>query len=159
MCVEFAFSMCSVTPSAGWKKCPPSLSASLPHAIHQIIPVIRSEGSGTTAVWSAAISDSVPIWKEARGSFFTWNASWIGTNWMVGGASIDVASLVRTVSDSIAYVSYSYAAAFGLPFASIGQPSEPPIPVVSVGFFLWLSWLFFSLSSTKSYRMHGPCKR
>ncbi|MEM0313869.1 MAG: phosphate ABC transporter substrate-binding protein PstS, partial [Candidatus Bathyarchaeia archaeon] len=93
----------------------------------QIVVVHRSDGSGTTFIWTSYLSNVSPKWKETVGK---------GTsvNWPVGlgGKGNDgVAALVQQTPYSIGYVEFTYAKKNNLAYGSVrnaaGEFIEPSI--------------------------------
>ena len=85
----------------------------LPHAA--IIVVHRSDGSGTTDIFTNYLSSVSPDWAKKTGSG-------LSVNWLVGiGAdgSKNVLSTVKQTAGTIGYLELSYAKEAGLPVASI----------------------------------------
>jgi phosphate ABC transporter phosphate-binding protein len=90
----------------------------LPHA--SIVVVHRSDGSGTTFVWSSFLSLSNATWASTLGHATT-------INWPVGvGAkgNSGVTTTVETTSDSIGYVDINYALTNGVAFGAVENPSN-----------------------------------
>jgi phosphate transport system substrate-binding protein len=80
-----------------------------------ITPVYRSDGSGTTSIFTAYLSDVSPTWKSSLGAATT-------VNWPVGQGgkgNEGVTATVRQVPNSIGYVEYAYAKQNKLPVASL----------------------------------------
>ena len=78
-----------------------------------ITPVYRSDGSGTTSIFSIYLSQVSPRWKEQLGSGTT-------INWPVGQGgkgNEGVAATVRQVQNAIGYVEYAYAKQNNIPYA------------------------------------------
>jgi phosphate transport system substrate-binding protein len=96
---------------------------SLPAA--NITPVYRSDGSGTTSIFTTYLSEASSGWKEKLGSGTT-------VNWPVGQGgkgNEGVAATVKQVNNSIGYVEYAYAKSNNIPYALMrnrdGQFVEP----------------------------------
>jgi len=90
--------------------------ANLPDA--EIAVVHRSDGSGTTFVWTDYLSKVSPEWKSSVGSGLT-------LKWPVGaGAAYNegVASAVQQTPNSIGYVEFIYAIQHELAFARVKNP-------------------------------------
>jgi phosphate transport system substrate-binding protein len=87
--------------------------ASLPDA--EIVVVHRSDGSGTTYVWSDYLSKVNPEWKNSVGSNvqIAWPTG-IGAEYNEG-----VASKVRSMPNSIGYVEFIYAMQHELTFGAV----------------------------------------
>jgi phosphate ABC transporter phosphate-binding protein len=91
--------------------------ASLPDA--EIVAVHRSDGSGTTFVWTDYLSKVSPEWKASVGSGDT-------VPWPVGiGAARNegVASIVQSTPNSIGYVEFIYALQHELSFGEVRNPA------------------------------------
>lgn len=87
--------------------------ATLPNA--SITPVYRSDGSGTTSVFTTYLSQVSEGWKSGPGT----GAS---VQWPVGQGgkgNEGVAALVKQVPNSIGYVEYAYAKQNSIPFAQL----------------------------------------
>jgi phosphate transport system substrate-binding protein len=96
--------------------------ASLPDAT--IAVVHRSDGSGTTFVWTDYLSKVSPAWKASVGIGST-------VQWPVGvGAERNegVASAVQQTPDSIGYVEFVYAIQHELSFGTVRNSSDEFIP-------------------------------
>ncbi|MEN3929888.1 phosphate ABC transporter substrate-binding protein PstS [Microvirga sp. W0021] len=81
----------------------------------RITPLYRSDGSGTTNVFTTYLSQVSENWKNGPG---------VGTSveWPVGQGgkgNEGVAALVKQVPNSIGYVEYAYAKQNGVPYASL----------------------------------------
>lgn len=90
-------------------------SVVLPDA--EIVVVHRSDGSGTTFVWTSFLAEVSPDWKSRVGAT---------TEWPIGVAatgSQGEADRVATTSDSIGYVELTYAIQHHLNYASVRNPS------------------------------------
>jgi phosphate transport system substrate-binding protein len=77
--------------------------APLPDA--NITPVYRSDGSGTTSIFTGYLSDVSPAWKSSVGAGTT-------VNWPVGQGgkgNEGVAAAVKQITNAIGYVEYAYA--------------------------------------------------
>ena len=89
----------------------------LPNAC--IIVVHRSDGSGTTFVWTSYLSQENTTWKNTVG-FAT------SVNWPVGVGSkgnSGVTGTVKSTSDAIGYVDINYALTNGVAFGAVENPS------------------------------------
>lgn len=87
--------------------------ASLPDA--NITPVYRSDGSGTTNIFTSYLAEASPSWKSSLGSGTT-------VNWPVGQGgkgNEGVAATVKQVNNSIGYVEYAYAKQNNIPYAHL----------------------------------------
>ncbi len=96
---------------------------SLPAA--NITPVYRSDGSGTTSIFTTYLSEVSSGWKEKLGAGTT-------VNWPVGQGgkgNEGVSATVKQVNNSIGYVEYAYAKSNNIPYALMrnrdGQFVEP----------------------------------
>jgi len=84
-----------------------------------ITPVYRSDGSGTTSIFTTYLSESSSAWKSGPGA----GAS---IQWPVGQGgkgNEGVAALVKQVPNAIGYVEYAYAKQNGIPFAQLQNKS------------------------------------
>jgi phosphate transport system substrate-binding protein len=84
-----------------------------------IVVVHRSDGSGTTYIWTDFLSKASPEWKGKVGT---------GTsvNWPVGlgGAKNDgVAGLIKQTPDSIGYIELTYAMQNGITYGDVQNPA------------------------------------
>lgn len=80
-----------------------------------IVPVHRSDGSGTTYHFTSYLSLASPAWKSAVGSGKT--VSWpLG---LAGNGNDAVGSLIRATAGSIGYVELAYAMQGGLSIAAV----------------------------------------
>lgn len=89
----------------------------LPH--EEIVVVHRSDGSGTTAIFTAYLNDSCTAWKEKVGAGKA-------VNWPVGiggKGNEGVTNYVRRVGYSIGYVEFAYAEQNKLTYASLKNPA------------------------------------
>ncbi len=80
-----------------------------------ITPVYRSDGSGTTAIFTSYLAEVSSGWKEKLGSGTT-------VNWPVGQGgkgNEGVAATVKQVANSIGYVEYAYAKQNKIPYAQM----------------------------------------
>ncbi|HEX8664197.1 MAG TPA: phosphate ABC transporter substrate-binding protein PstS [Beijerinckiaceae bacterium] len=80
-----------------------------------ITPVYRSDGSGTTAIFTDYLSAASPAWKRELGSGTT-------VNWPAGQGgkgNEGVAATVKQVANSLGYVEYAYAKQNGIPVAQV----------------------------------------
>lgn len=92
-------------------------SASLPDA--DISVIHRSDGSGTTFVWTDYLSKVSPEWRVSIGAG-------LSVHWPVGnGAAYNegVASAVRQTPNSIGYVEFIYAVQHEFNFAAVRNPA------------------------------------
>jgi phosphate transport system substrate-binding protein len=91
------------------------LNADLKLPDANITPVYRSDGSGTTSIFTTYLSDVSPAWKSALGAGTT-------VNWPVGQGgkgNEGVAGTVKQVANSIGYVEYAYAKQSNIPYAQL----------------------------------------
>ncbi|HEV3218376.1 MAG TPA: phosphate ABC transporter substrate-binding protein PstS [Candidatus Acidoferrales bacterium] len=84
-----------------------------------IVVVHRSDGSGTTYIWTDFLSKASPVWKGKVGT---------GTsvNWPVGlgGAKNDgVAGLIKQTPDSIGYIELTFAMQNGITYGDVQNPA------------------------------------
>ncbi|MEM4535970.1 MAG: phosphate ABC transporter substrate-binding protein PstS [Nitrososphaerota archaeon] len=95
----------------------------LPH--EKIIAVHRSDGSGTTRVFTAYLSKVLEDWKEKVGSDFTvqWPVDQLG-NGVGGKGNEGVAAAIKQNQYSIGYVETAYAYQVGLKIALIKNRDE-----------------------------------
>jgi phosphate transport system substrate-binding protein len=80
-----------------------------------ITPVYRSDGSGTTAIFTDYLSAASPEWKQQLGSGTT-------VNWPAGQGgkgNEGVAATVKQVANAIGYVEYAYAKQNAIPVAQM----------------------------------------
>jgi len=90
---------------------------SLPHA--SIVVVHRSDGSGTTFVWSSFLSAANATWKNTYGHSTT-------INWPVGlgeKGNGGVTQTVQVTTDAIGYVDINYALTNGVAFGAVQNPA------------------------------------
>ncbi len=86
---------------------------SLPDA--EIVVVHRSDGSGTTFVWTSFLAEASPDWKLRVGATAEWPVGVAATG------SQGVADRVSTTADSIGYVELTYAIQHHLNYASVSN--------------------------------------
>ncbi len=89
----------------------------LPH--HEITVVHRSDGSGTTAIFTHYLSGACPAWKEkvGAGTSVSWPTG-------IGGKGNEgVANYTRRAPDSIGYVEFAYAVQNKLAYALLKNPA------------------------------------
>lgn len=126
-----------------------SLNPGLALPENKITVVHRSDGSGTTAIFTTYLSESCPVWKQAvgAGKAVKWPVG-------IGGKGNEgVANYVKRVKYSIGYVEFAYAKQNGLASVALKNPAghfvEPSFEsfqdAASSGsfdpakhFFLWL---------------------
>lgn len=112
----------------------PRLTALNPHATlpeENIIPVFRSDGSGTTFVFTDYLSKVSPLWREKYGSGKS-------VNFPVGQAAKGnpgVAGVIKQTKNAIGYVGSEYAFAQKIAYAKIqnrcGELIEPTAASIS----------------------------
>jgi phosphate transport system substrate-binding protein len=90
----------------------------LPNAA--IIVVHRSDGSGTTFVWSSFLSQSNATWKSTLGfgTTINWPSGEVGSKGNSG-----VTTTVKSTPDAIGYVDINYALTNSVAFGSVKNPS------------------------------------
>lgn len=101
-----------------------------------ITPVYRSDGSGTTNIFTTYLSEASSAWKSALGAGTT-------VNWPAGQGgkgNEGVAATVKQVANSIGYVEYAYAKQNKIPYAQLqnkdGQfvaPSDDAFAAAAAG--------------------------
>ncbi len=94
----------------------PGLASKLPNK--QITVVHRSDGSGTTEIFTNALTAFSNDWTAGHGTTIEWPADKAG-NGIGGKGSQGVAAAVQNTPESIGYIEYSYATANKLPFAQM----------------------------------------
>ena len=94
-----------------------------------IVVVHRSDGSGTTFIFSNYLSAVSPEWKEKVGAGTA--VKWPAKNEVGGKGNEGVAGQVKAVSGAIGYVEYAYALQNKIPFALLknkaGKYVQPSI--------------------------------
>jgi phosphate transport system substrate-binding protein len=94
----------------------PGLASKLPGT--QITVVHRSDGSGTTEIFTNALTAFSSDWTSGHGTTIEWPADQAGSG--IGGkGNQGVTAAVQNTPDSIGYVEYSYATSNKLPFAQM----------------------------------------
>jgi phosphate transport system substrate-binding protein len=99
-----------------------------------IIPVHRSDGSGTTNVFTLYLDDEVPMWAEnyGAGTEVDWAAGTIG-----GQGNEGVAANTAQNPGGLGYVNQSYALELGMPQAQVvnadGNPVYPTLEATTAG--------------------------
>ncbi len=89
----------------------------LPHK--EIIPVYRSDSSGTTQYFTYYLTLSCKEWAEKYGYSKVWKVQGVG----IGAAGNQgVAAAVKNTPYSIGYVEYAYALQYKLPIAALAPP-------------------------------------
>ncbi|MGA7192138.1 MAG: phosphate ABC transporter substrate-binding protein PstS [Anaerolineales bacterium] len=94
----------------------PQLASKLP--AKQITVVHRSDGSGTTAIFSNALTSFSTAWTSGAGTTINWPADKAG-NGVGGNGNQGVTAAVQNTPESIGYVEYAYAVSNKLPFAQM----------------------------------------
>ncbi len=94
----------------------PQVADKLP--ARQITVVHRSDGSGTTAIFTSALSSFSSAWTAGAGTTINWPADKAG-NGIGGNGNQGVAAAIQNTPESIGYIEYAYAAANRLPFAQM----------------------------------------
>ena len=94
----------------------PELKDLLPDA--NITAVHRSDGSGTTEVFTKSLAAFSPDWKAGAGSSVEWPVDKAG-NGMGGKGNPGVAASFQTSPNSIGYVELSYAISNNIPFVKM----------------------------------------
>jgi len=94
----------------------PQIASKLP--AKQITAVHRSDGSGTTAIFTAALSSFSSTWTLGSSTTINWPVDKAG-NGVGGNGSAGVAAAVQNTPESIGYVEYSYAVSNKIPFAQM----------------------------------------
>ncbi len=114
----------------------PAIAATNPDASLPDLPITlvhRSDGSGTTAVFTAHLSAISPAWSEAVGTGL--NVQWpagVGVK-----ANAGVGAQIQQAEGAIGYVEYSYAQKLGLAMATLenqaGKLVAPSLEAGAVG--------------------------
>ena len=94
----------------------PQIASALP--AKQITVVHRSDGSGTTEIFTNALTSFSSAWTVGHGTTINWPADKAG-NGVGGNGNQGVAAAVQNTPDSIGYVEYAYAVSNKLPFAQM----------------------------------------
>ncbi len=94
----------------------PGLASKLP--AKQITVVHRSDGSGTTEIFTNALTAFSPDWTAGHGTTVEWPADKAG-NGIGGKGNQGVAAAIQNTPDSIGYVEYAFATQNKLPFAQM----------------------------------------
>ncbi len=94
----------------------PGLKDALPAAT--ITAVHRSDGSGTTEIFTNALSAFTPDWKAGAGAAIEWPVDKAG-NGLGAKGNPGVAAAVQNTPNAIGYVELSYAIANKIPFAQM----------------------------------------
>jgi phosphate transport system substrate-binding protein len=90
----------------------------------EIIPVHRSDGSGTTSVFTTWLSDEDPVWAEqlGAGTEVNWPAGTVG-----GPGNEGVTANIAQNPGGLGYVNQSYAQVLELPQATVVNSDGNPI--------------------------------
>jgi phosphate ABC transporter permease protein PstC/phosphate ABC transporter phosphate-binding protein len=100
----------------------------------EIVPVRRSDGSGTTNVFTLYLEDEVPLWAEEYGSGT--EVDWAGVA-LGGDGNEGVTAGVQQEPGGLGYVNQSYALVNDLPQAQVinadGNPIYPTLEATSAG--------------------------
>lgn len=94
----------------------PQIASKLP--AKQITVVHRSDGSGTTAIFTAALTSFNAAWTSGSGTTINWPADKAG-NGIGGNGNQGVTAAVQNTPESIGYVEYAYAVSNKLPFTQM----------------------------------------
>lgn len=100
----------------------------------EIIPVHRSDSSGTTSVFTTWLADEDPTWADTLGSGVEveWPAGTVG-----GPGNEGVAANITQNPGGLGYVNQSYAQVLELPRAHVvnadGNPVAPTLPAITAG--------------------------
>jgi phosphate transport system substrate-binding protein len=93
-----------------------------------ITVVHRSDGSGTTEIFTKALSSFSPDWKAGGAQSVEWPADKAG-NGVGGKGNAGVAASVINTPNSLGYVELGYATSNGMPYASlINQAGKTIVP-------------------------------
>ena len=85
-----------------------------------VTPIYRSDGSGTTAVFSGYMSETSAAWKERIGSGKTIDLGSVG---MAAKGNPGVAGNISEIEGSIGYIGSEYSLALGIPSALLQNAS------------------------------------
>lgn len=101
-----------------------ALNPDRPLPDREIIPVHRSDGSGTTSVFTTWLSDEDPVWSELLGSGVevNWPAGTVG-----GPGNEGVAANIAQNPGGLGYLNQSYAQVLELPQATVVNADRNPI--------------------------------
>jgi len=94
----------------------PQIASKLP--AKPITVVHRSDGSGTTSIFTAALTSFSTAWTAGSGTTINWPADKAG-NGVGGNGNQGVTAAVQNTPESIGYVEYAYAVSNKLPFAQM----------------------------------------
>ncbi len=94
----------------------PQIASKLP--AKQITVVHRSDGSGTTAIFTSALASFNSAWTAGSGTTINWPADKAG-NGVGGNGNQGVAAAIQNTPESIGYVEYAYAVSNKLSFAQM----------------------------------------
>lgn len=96
----------------------------------QITVVHRSDGSGTTEIFTNALTSFSNDWTVGHGTTINWPADKAG-NGVGGNGNQGVAAAVQITPDSIGYVEYAYAVSNKLPFAQMVNKAGQTVTATS----------------------------
>ena len=85
-----------------------------------VTPIYRSDGSGTTAVFSGYMSETDSLWKETIGAGKTIDLGSVG---MAAKGNPGVAGNISEIDGSIGYIGSEYSLALGIPSALLQNSS------------------------------------
>jgi phosphate transport system substrate-binding protein len=102
----------------------PDLKDVLPAA--KITAVHRSDGSGTTEIFTKSLASFSPDWKAGGGSSVEWPVDKVG-NGIGGKGNPGVAGAVLNTPNSIGYVELSFAVANNIPNATVVNKAGKPV--------------------------------
>jgi phosphate transport system substrate-binding protein len=95
-----------------------------------IVPVHRSDSSGTTNIVSSYLSNASNVWVSGHGNTINWP-----NGQQSGAQNSGVAAVVKQISGSIGYIEYFYAASNAITFANIqdhdGQFVTPSLTTIA----------------------------
>ena len=94
----------------------PQIASKLP--AKQITVAHRSDGSGTTAIFTAALTSFSSAWTAGSGTTINWPADKAG-NGVGGNGNPGVAAAIQNTPESIGYIEYAYATSNKLTFAQM----------------------------------------
>ena len=106
----------------------PDLAGRLPDA--KITVVHRSDGSGTTEIFTKSLTSFSPDWTAGGASAIEWPVDKAG-NGVGGKGNPGVAAAVLNTPNSIGYVELSYALSNGTPFAAMINKAGNPVKASS----------------------------
>ena len=106
----------------------PQIATKLP--AKQITVVHRSDGSGTTEIFTNALSSFDSAWTAGHGSTVQWPADKAG-NGIGGKGNQGVAAAVQNTPESLGYVEYAFAISNKLPFAQMVNQAGQTVTATS----------------------------